>query len=100
MSEIRQNPITKDWTIIASERMRRPDEFREPPSHLHLGEYRPDCPFCPGNEKMTPEAILVFPGNLVRGCSSEWSVRYSRAKGHPARSGEAGAADSSQRKLE
>jgi UDPglucose--hexose-1-phosphate uridylyltransferase len=80
MSEIRQNPITKDWVIIASERAKRPDDFKELPSHTHLCEYRVDCPFCPGNEKMTPEAILVFPGSLVEGCSSEWSLRVVENK--------------------
>ena len=75
MSEIRQNPITKDWVIIATERAKRPDDFKEPPKYSDLCEYRPDCPFCPGNEKMTPEAILVFPGNVIQGCQYEWGSR-------------------------
>src|SRR4030042_63384 len=80
MAEIRQNPITKDWVIVASERTKRPDDFKELPSHSHLHEYRPDCPFCPGNERLTPEAILVFPGNMVKGCQSEWSIRVVENK--------------------
>jgi len=80
MAEIRQNPITKDWVVIASERTKRPDDFKEPPSHSHLCEYRPDCPFCPGNEKLTPESILVFPGNMVQGCKSGWSIRVVENK--------------------
>jgi UDPglucose--hexose-1-phosphate uridylyltransferase len=80
MSEIRQNPITKDWTIIASERAKRPDVFKDSPLHTHRYEYRPDCPFCPGNERMPPEATLVFPGNLIRGCSNEWSLRVVENK--------------------
>jgi UDPglucose--hexose-1-phosphate uridylyltransferase len=80
MAEIRQNPIAKDWVIIASERTKRPDDFKELSYHSHLCEYRPDCPFCPGNEKLTPEAILVFPGNMVEGCQSEWSIRVVENK--------------------
>jgi UDPglucose--hexose-1-phosphate uridylyltransferase len=80
MAEIRQNPITKDWVIIASQRTKRPDDFKEPPSHPHVCEYRPDCPFCPGNEKQTPETILVFPGNMVQGCQSERSIRVVENK--------------------
>ena len=74
MAEIRQNPITKDWVIIASERTKRPDDFKELSSESHLCEYRPDCPFCPGNGKLTSEAILVFSDNMVQGCQCEWGI--------------------------
>ncbi len=80
MSKIRQNPVTKDWVIIASERAKRPDDFKELPSHTHLCEYRADCPFCPGNEKMTPESILEFPAEAIPGCRSEWSLRVVENK--------------------
>jgi galactose-1-phosphate uridylyltransferase len=59
MAEIRRNPITKDWVVMASERTERPDDFKEVSSHPHLYQYRPDCPFCPGNEKLTPRVIFV-----------------------------------------
>jgi len=46
MPQLRQNPITHDWVVIAPERSKRPHEFVQPaaiarPSHTH-------CAFCPG----------------------------------------------------
>lgn len=57
MSELRQDPTTNDWVIIARERAKRPHEFRRRRnSHSHLPSRKDDCPFCPGNESWTPEA--------------------------------------------
>ncbi|MCM8760737.1 MAG: galactose-1-phosphate uridylyltransferase [Candidatus Omnitrophica bacterium] len=51
MSELRYNIITRDWVIIASERAKRPSDFRKPRlEKAPLPKYRNDCPFCPGNE--------------------------------------------------
>jgi UDPglucose--hexose-1-phosphate uridylyltransferase len=52
MSELRQNIITRDWVIIATERAKRPDQFavkRE--EKIILPSYAPHCPFCLGNEE-------------------------------------------------
>ncbi|MGL4377961.1 MAG: galactose-1-phosphate uridylyltransferase [Microcoleaceae cyanobacterium] len=52
MSELRQNIITRDWVIIATERAKRPDQFaikRE--EQIILPHYHPHCPFCLGNEE-------------------------------------------------
>ena len=54
MTELRQNLITRDWVIIASERARRPHEFTQPSQHLEpIPSYRSNCPFCYGNEHLT-----------------------------------------------
>ncbi|MFQ5663956.1 MAG: galactose-1-phosphate uridylyltransferase, partial [Terriglobia bacterium] len=46
---------TRQWVIIATERARRPDEFRQPEkARSHRLPYVPTCPFCPGNEEQTP----------------------------------------------
>jgi UDPglucose--hexose-1-phosphate uridylyltransferase len=62
MPEIRQNIISSQWVIIATERARRPDQFRsvEAP-RKDLPAFDAACPFCPGNEAMTPQEILRFP---------------------------------------
>lgn len=62
MPELRQNPATKDWVIIATERAKRPEEFQKkdelPPT---LPDFDPHCPFCPGNEQtLTPPEILSY----------------------------------------
>ncbi len=73
MSELRQDPTTKEWVIIASTRARRPHYFVREPSPLSAPEYDPDCPFCPGNEAMTPPETAVYtrPGEVA----GRWSVR-------------------------
>jgi UDPglucose--hexose-1-phosphate uridylyltransferase len=64
MSEMRKDPLTGRWVIIAADRLQRPNDFRksEQPS-LAL------CPFCPGHEDLTPPEILAFRDG------SGWSVR-------------------------
>lgn len=61
MPELRKDPITQEWVIIATERARRPSDF----THLTIAEpdkpdYSPTCPFCPGKETMTPPEIVSF----------------------------------------
>jgi UDPglucose--hexose-1-phosphate uridylyltransferase len=52
MSELRQNLITRDWVIIATERAKRPDEFANKKKLMvAVPPYRADCPFCVGNEE-------------------------------------------------
>lgn len=57
MSELRQDPFSRRWVIISTERGRRPSEFiqdRERPTDPG------SCPFCPGNEHATPPEIAVI----------------------------------------
>ncbi len=61
MPEIRQNIATKEWVIIATERAKRPEDFsaeRRTPTH-ERPPHVATCPFCPGNEAMTPPPSLV-----------------------------------------
>ncbi len=71
MPELRQNPFTKEWVIIATERAKRPEELRVKRGDKHeLPRYSPSCPFCPGNEHLAPPELsrLAYePG--------KWSVR-------------------------
>lgn len=71
MPEIRQNIITRQWVIIATERARRPDQFsqHELKMKVELPGYVPTCPFCPGNEAMTPKETFRLPA------SGKWQVR-------------------------
>lgn len=72
MSEFRQDLATKEWIIIATERARRPGDFAHshPPSEA-LPANSATCPFCPGNEAMTPNPILEIPA----GTEGKWDVR-------------------------
>ncbi len=67
MSELRQNPITGDWVIISSKRRSRPDQFAEKREVKRSDEkIEKFCPFCEGNESMTPPEITAFrkPGTM------------------------------------
>lgn len=58
MPELRQNMVTKQWVIIASERAKRPDNYAEPHSGILTDDapvYDPSCPFCPNNEELDLE---------------------------------------------
>ncbi len=70
MPEIRQNIISGQWVIIATERARRPDQFRSAEApRKDLPALDVTCPFCPGNEAMTPAETYRFPQ------SGPWQVR-------------------------
>lgn len=58
MPEIRQNIVTRDWVIIATERAKRPMTYVEPQKNLDIDKlpsHDPHCPFCPGNEELDLE---------------------------------------------
>lgn len=64
MPQLRKNPVTREWVIIASERAKRPcDFFHGEKLRGSLPLYSASCPFCPGNEHMTPPAILAYRHN-------------------------------------
>jgi UDPglucose--hexose-1-phosphate uridylyltransferase len=70
MSELRQDPTTYDWVIIATERAKRPHEFKKHGAAKKiLHEYSENCPFCPGNEDRTPQADAVY------GDPDKWRLR-------------------------
>jgi UDPglucose--hexose-1-phosphate uridylyltransferase len=74
MPELRQDPATKQWVIIARERAKRPHDFVRPVLPPPLPEYKEDCPFCPGNESMTPPETMAYRrGGLPNGPG--WWVR-------------------------
>ena len=51
LPEIRRDPVTGAWSILAVGRSRRPGAVPGQAS----GE--PACPFCPGNESLTPPEV-------------------------------------------
>ena len=58
MSELRHDPTTDRWVIVAPERSHRPrDNRRRPEQNERLPSFDPTCPFCPGNESMLPSII-------------------------------------------
>jgi len=74
MSEIRYDLITGKRVIIATERGKRPHDF-----NVNYEEKKNNtCPFCPGNEEMTPPTLVEIKdkkGNwLVRGFENKFAA--------------------------
>lgn len=71
MPEIRHNLITREWVIIATERARRPEDFAKPNVRrtMPLPNRVEHCPFCPGNERLTPPEVYRVDGR------DGWQVR-------------------------
>jgi UDPglucose--hexose-1-phosphate uridylyltransferase len=61
MSELRQDLGTKRWVVIATDRAKRPDQFAREDGKPAVPRLDPDCPFCPGNERFTPDVLLQYP---------------------------------------
>jgi UDPglucose--hexose-1-phosphate uridylyltransferase len=62
MSIIRQDPTTKAWVIIATDRAMRPHDFQQVSEPRVFVPRDESCPFCPGNEAHTPQEVLRIPG--------------------------------------
>jgi len=76
MSEIRQDQATKRWVIMATERAKRPSDLAgAQPSVEEQPERSPNCPFCPGNEKMTPPELAAYRDGDGPPNSPGWQVR-------------------------
>ena len=67
MSEYRQDPLSRRWVIVGSDRAARPNEFIEQP----VRRTDMDCPFCFGHESETPPAVAEYGRTPDRG----WLVR-------------------------
>jgi len=70
MSQLRQDPTTYDWIIFAPERAKRPDQYkRNFASRGPLPAHDEYCPFCKGNEHLTPKAADIYGG------ADDWRIR-------------------------
>lgn len=67
----RMDVISGRWTLFASHRSERPNEFVYSASTKLTSE---DCPFCLGNEQRTPEPVLVVSASDVPSCAASDSV--------------------------
>jgi len=56
-NELRKDYLLDRWVVIATERGRRPTDFvKQERQKVKTGV----CPMCPGNEHMTPPAVLAY----------------------------------------
>jgi UDPglucose--hexose-1-phosphate uridylyltransferase len=70
--ELRQDPFTRSWVVIAPERDRRPQSAAPTAASASARSSRdPGCPFCPGNEERTPGELWRTPAPD----RAAWAVR-------------------------
>jgi len=64
-NELRKDYLLDRWVVIATERGRRPTDFAKQERQQAKTSV---CPMCPGNEHMTPPAVLVYlkSGNQIK----------------------------------
>ena len=70
MPELRRDPTTGTWTIVAAERAARPGGQRSAAPRPGATPGATSCPFCLGHETETPPEILRLPP-----AADHWSVR-------------------------
>lgn len=71
MPELRREPVSGRWVIIATERSERPTDFKTNPQIIKSSF----CPFCEGNEDKTPPEILAYRENGTEANTGGWRVR-------------------------
>ncbi|MDP6923254.1 MAG: galactose-1-phosphate uridylyltransferase [Candidatus Scalindua sp.] len=71
MPELRKEPASGRWVIVATERAARPTDFETNPQIIKSSF----CPFCEGNEDKTPPEILAYRDNDTMPNSDGWRVR-------------------------
>jgi UDPglucose--hexose-1-phosphate uridylyltransferase len=63
VGQARRDPLTGRWTVLAPGRSTRPDDVTVAPEGDAPATGRGGCPFCPGNEHLTPpEVVRTGPG--------------------------------------
>lgn len=59
LNDFRKDYLLNRWAVIATHRKRRPTDFAKKEVPLQR-VHKSACPFCPGNERKTPPAVLVY----------------------------------------
>jgi len=75
MPQLRKDPVTREWVIIATERSKRPSDFKTSEVIERRAEYVPECPFCPGNEHQTPPEVASYRKAGTYPNTPDWWVR-------------------------
>jgi UDPglucose--hexose-1-phosphate uridylyltransferase len=82
MSELRQNPATEEWVVVAPERLK--GQPLQPDTNPPAGDqpvYDEDCPFCPGNEHRFENQLIEAIGREGEPVAQDdWEVRVIHNK--------------------
>src|SRR5262249_39600201 len=72
LPELRKDPVTGRWVIIATDRAKRPSDFVRERVQIRGSGF---CPFCYGNEGKTPPEVLAYRSNGNGKDSPGWEIR-------------------------
>jgi UDPglucose--hexose-1-phosphate uridylyltransferase len=71
MPELRKDPVVGRWVIMATERGKRPSDFKS----VRDQRKGPPCSFCAGMEQMTPPEVLAYRDSGSQPNGPGWRVR-------------------------
>lgn len=71
MPQLRKDPLSIGWVVISSERGKRPSDFGTGRTQITKGF----CPFCAGNESVTPPEIMAYREPGTQQNTPGWSIR-------------------------
>ncbi len=72
MTELRKDPVTGRWAIVATDRRPRASDFTRETVQVTADA---SCPFCEGREQMTPHELLATRANGGHANGPGWGVR-------------------------
>lgn len=72
MSQLRRDPITGRWIIVNYEKVMKPGDFIF--EKVIKSNDTKNCPFCPGNEELTPPEIVAHRKTEIPN-STGWTIR-------------------------
>ena len=80
MPELRRHYFLDEYCIIAAERKKRPSDFGRTKAEAEdKAEDETRCPFCQGNEEMTPPSLAVYTDQEVQADGTQrihnWRIR-------------------------
>lgn len=75
MPELRKDIVTREWVVLAKERAKRPSDFRKGAIIHQIQEHDDHCPFCYGNESLTPPELMAYRERGIEPNSRGWRVR-------------------------
>jgi hypothetical protein len=78
MPELRQDPLSDEWIIMANDQGKRPEDFKRTRPPEPKAQFLATCPFCPGNEDQTPSELdaLRYPNASKARRPSRYPVPY------------------------
>ena len=88
VNEFRHNLATDEWVLLSAARRSRPFQISSEPSNdslkvSRLVDHDENCPFCRGNEHLTPPTVLREPAHAQRQARASSRARLQQSSRAP-----------------